>query len=138
MSSTVMPQICPYLYYRDVEAALEWLTKSFGFSLRLCRRLADGTIMHAELQLGSGVVYLGPTIERFGTSAVDRQRGVHSSLYVFVDDIEQHFAVAQSAGATINSSIVDTPWGDRMYTSRDLEGQRWIFAQHVRDLAPIA
>jgi uncharacterized glyoxalase superfamily protein PhnB len=51
---------------------------------------------------------------------------------------ESHFAVASAAGATISSKIVDTPWGDRMYTTRDLEGQRWIFAQHVLDVVPAA
>jgi uncharacterized glyoxalase superfamily protein PhnB len=129
-----MPQVCPYLYYQDVEQAIAWLTRSYGFRLRQCRRIADGSIMHAELELGSGVVYLGPAMAQFGTRAVDRQLGVHASLYVFVDDIDRHCAVATAAGATISAPIVDTPWGDRMYTTRDLEGQRWIFAQHVRDV----
>jgi hypothetical protein len=30
--STVSTEIIPYIFYRDVPAALEWLTRAFGFA----------------------------------------------------------------------------------------------------------
>jgi uncharacterized glyoxalase superfamily protein PhnB len=28
----------------------------------------------------------------------------------------------------------DQPWGDRRYEALDLEGHRWYFAEHTRDV----
>jgi uncharacterized glyoxalase superfamily protein PhnB len=27
-------------------------------------------------------------------------------------------------------------WGDRTYVAKDLEGHRWTFAEHTRDVSP--
>jgi PhnB protein len=53
------PRITPYLLYEDCAAAIDWLTKAFGF--RETVRFADeeGVVTHAELRLEDGVVFLG-------------------------------------------------------------------------------
>jgi uncharacterized glyoxalase superfamily protein PhnB len=40
------------LYYRDAPAAIEWLSKAFGFSKRLAVPGEGGTIIHAEMTSG--------------------------------------------------------------------------------------
>ena len=57
-------------------------------------------------------------------------------VHVYVDDVDAHFERAKGSGATILSEPEDTPYGDRNYRVEDLEGHRWMFAQHVRDVAP--
>ena len=54
-----MPRITPYLLYNDVEAALDFLTTTFGFKERM--RLPDeqGKNQHAEVELADGVVMMG-------------------------------------------------------------------------------
>jgi uncharacterized glyoxalase superfamily protein PhnB len=47
--------------------------------------------------------------------------------WVFVDDLEAHFATARSGGATIVESIHRR--GYRAYVAEDLAGHRWTFAQ---------
>lgn len=126
------PQICPYLYYKDVKAAIDWLTKSFGFNLKGSRRGPDGSIFHAEIQFGTGVVFLGPGIDQFGTKGVENPMGVHASVHIFVNEIDKHFANAKASGARIMAEIMEMPWGEKLYVASDLEGQRWIFAEHVR------
>ena len=44
-----MPRISPYLYYKNVAAALEWLARAFGFKERVRMPGPDGGIMHAEI-----------------------------------------------------------------------------------------
>jgi uncharacterized glyoxalase superfamily protein PhnB len=47
--------------------------------------------------------------------------------WVYVDELDAHFAHATGAGATIISEIRQR--GYRAYTAEDLEGHRWTFAQ---------
>jgi uncharacterized glyoxalase superfamily protein PhnB len=56
-------------------------------------------------------------------------------VHVYVEDDDEHFEQVKAAGATIISEPRDEPYGDRRYDAEDLEGHRWSFAQHVRDVA---
>ena len=56
-----MPRITPNVYYDDLSAALDWLSKSFGFQTRMSMPGPDGAIVHAEMQLAEGVIMLSPT-----------------------------------------------------------------------------
>ena len=51
--------IIPTLRYRDAPAVIKWLCKVFGFQEQLVVRNDDGTIAHAQLRLGTGMVMLG-------------------------------------------------------------------------------
>ena len=59
------PTVTPYLLYEDVPAALEWLSKAFGFRERLRFTAEDGTVNHAEMQLADGVIMLGDPGEEY-------------------------------------------------------------------------
>jgi uncharacterized glyoxalase superfamily protein PhnB len=47
--------------------------------------------------------------------------------WVYVPDLDAHFAHAEAEGATIAAGIHQQ--GYRAYTAEDLEGRRWTFAQ---------
>jgi len=49
------------------------------------------------------------------------------AVWVFVDDLDAHFAHASAAGATIVSPV--RRHGYRAYEAADIEGHRWTFAQ---------
>jgi PhnB protein len=127
-----MQAITPYLLYEDVAAAIDWLSKAFGFEERL--RFADesGTVTHAELTLGDGEIFLGhPGAEYRSPKAL----GAYTDLtHVYVEDVDAHFARARDAGATIHAEPEDQPYGDRRYDAEDLEGHRWSFAQLLREV----
>jgi uncharacterized glyoxalase superfamily protein PhnB len=76
------------------------------------------------------VIFLGPGMKAFGTSGPRDPAAAAMSLYVYVDDLDAHFARAQAEGARIRSPIGDAPGGkERIYTANDPQGHRWIFAQ---------
>jgi uncharacterized glyoxalase superfamily protein PhnB len=52
---------------------------------------------------------------------------VSHTLWVYVDDLEPHFAHAVANGAAIVSEI--SQHGYRGYEADDLEGHRWNFVQ---------
>ena len=51
--------IIPGMRYRDAPAAIEWLCRAFGFEKGLVVPGPDGTIAHAQLKFGNGMVMLG-------------------------------------------------------------------------------
>ena len=63
------PTVCPYLYYQDVAAAIDWLAKAFGFEKRMAMPGPGGTVMHAEMDIGEGVVMLGPANAQQGSQS---------------------------------------------------------------------
>ncbi len=119
------PQIIPYLYYDDVPAAIAFLTKAFGFRERMRTGTPRGG-MHAEITLGDQIVMLGQ-----GATEKDhkspRGAGVTTAgIFIYLDDVDAHFALARDAGADIVEPLKDLSYG-RSYTARDPEGHSWFF-----------
>lgn len=129
-----MGRITAYLLYEDVGAALEWLSKTFGFKERMRLPGPDGKITHAEMEFADGVIMLGNP----GPDYRNPKRLGHTTqmLYVYVDDVDEHYEHAVQAGATILEEPADMFYGDRRYGAEDPEGHQWNFATHTRDVAP--
>lgn len=127
-------RITPYLYYQDTEAALEFLTRVFGFTEKV--RMADekGVVSHAEVELEGGTVMFGTPGPDYKNP--DELGGRTQNVYVYVDDVDAHYEHAKSAGGKIVREPEDQFYGDRNYGVHDPEGHEWIFATHVRDPSP--
>jgi uncharacterized glyoxalase superfamily protein PhnB len=128
-----MPRILAHLVYEDVGRAVEWLSRAFGFRERTFVRhtRSDGRVTRTQMDVLDSVITLGePSIH-----AGSPRQGVSSMLYVYVDDVDGHYARARAAGATIVVELDERPWGDRTYQAADPEGHQWTFAQHTRDVA---
>ena len=129
------PRVAPYLLYEDLAAAISFLVEAFGFEERFRMTGADGRANHVELGVGDdGLVMAGSPA---GDYRNPRHLGASTQLvYVYVDDIDAHYARAKAAGAEILEEPSDQFYGDRRYACVDREGHQWTFAQHVRDVAP--
>jgi uncharacterized glyoxalase superfamily protein PhnB len=125
------PNIFPALRYRDAAAALDWLTRAFGFEETAVHRGDDGTIHHAQLRLGAGMVMFGQHREDgwMGGKAPDPLRST-VSVYVVVPDPDAHHARARAAGADVVRELTDEDYGSREYSARDLEGNLWSFGTY--------
>jgi len=128
------PRISAYLFYEDVGGAVGWLTETFGFQERMRIPGPDGAVSHAEIELADGLVLLGYPGPEYRNPR--NLGGVTQSLYVYVDDVDEHYAYARAAGAKILQEPADQFYGDRRYGAEDPEGHHWYFATHVRDVAP--
>jgi uncharacterized glyoxalase superfamily protein PhnB len=106
------PRISPILYYKDSTAAA-WLARVF--SLRTRHRYGG------ELMLGDSVVMLRPLDHPHAPVEATH------ALYVYVDNVEEHYKTAQAGGAKIHQPLLRH--GDYFYVAEDLEGHRWTFAQ---------
>jgi uncharacterized glyoxalase superfamily protein PhnB len=112
------PNVYPALSFRDPEAALDWLSRAFGFEEYVVYRDDDGGIRHAEMSLGAGMIMFGE-----GTPG-------SPGVYVAVEDADGHYERAKAAGIEMTREIEDTPYGSREYTCKDPEGHAWSFGTY--------
>ncbi|MDX3539676.1 VOC family protein [Streptomyces sp. MB09-01] len=125
-----VPSICPTLVYRDAKAAIRLLTEAFGFSQVAVYEGEDGSVVHAELAYGNGVVMLGSK----GTGGVfDKamEGAGPSGIYVVVDDVDAHHRRAAEHGVEIVMEPKDQDYGSRDYMARDAEGNIWSFGTYA-------
>lgn len=127
------PRIRPHLIYDDPGNAIEWLTRVFGFHERRAARhtSSDGSIQRTQMEVVDSLLTLGLPSVHGGSPSGD----VSTMLYVYVDDVDQHYQRSRANGASIVLQLEDRPWGDRSYQAADLEGHQWTFAQRVQDVA---
>ncbi len=123
--STVMPT----LRYRNAPAAIDWLSKVFGFARHAVHTMPDGTVAHAELKLGGGMIMLGSARDDEygrGFKSPGELGGVETrSSYIVAVDVEAIYKRAQEAGAKIVRPLRDTGYGSREFTVKYLEGHSW-------------
>jgi PhnB protein len=129
-------RVIPYLAYNDAAAALEFLDRAFGFEERFRMPMPDGRIGHAEVAYQNNVIMVSSAYEEMGLASPSDLPAVHSQVTCYVDDVDAHYKRAKDAGATVFAEPEDQFYGDRNYRAVDLEGHRWIFSTHVRDVKP--
>ena len=122
-------QIYPVFRYNNAPNALGWLAKAFGFKTFLEVPGPSGSVAHAEMALEQAVIMLGST----GNDPSNPWTAVKQGVYVYVDDVDAHYAQARATGATIVKELQDTPHGSREYSVQDLEGFLWGFGNFRPD-----
>ena len=113
-----LPSVYPVLRYKDVAAAIEFLTTAFGLGEHQIDRDPgdDSRIVHAELSWGTGIVMIGPSEEP-----------TPGHVYLAVDDPDGLHDRAVAAGAEITMPLVDQHYGSREFGAKDPEGNQWSF-----------
>jgi uncharacterized glyoxalase superfamily protein PhnB len=119
------PTIVPFLRYRDAPRAIEWLCEAFGFERIFVVPGEGGTIGHAQLRIGEGIVMLSSQHVP-GSERISAEEGI----YVVVPDADAHCARAKAAGADVFREPEDQDYGGRDYSVRDLEGHYWSFGTY--------
>jgi uncharacterized glyoxalase superfamily protein PhnB len=126
--------VIPAMRYRDANAAIEWLCKAFGFEKHLVVPGENGTVAHAQLSFGNGMIMLGSAREdEFGqwvkppreTGGIGTQ-----NVYIIVENADAHYVRAKAAGAEIVMEVEDQDYGGRLYACRDPEGHLWSFGTY--------
>jgi uncharacterized glyoxalase superfamily protein PhnB len=123
--------VLPYLYYENVENAMRFLAKAFGFRrFGAQNRDKEGRVFHAAMRSGDDVIMMGRPGK--GYKNPRRLGGATQCLLVNVADVKSHFEHAVKAGAKISDELKETPFGQRRYGAEDPEGHQWYFAQETK------
>jgi uncharacterized glyoxalase superfamily protein PhnB len=123
--STIMPT----LRYHDAPAAIDWLCKVFGFERHVVYPGPNGSIGHAELKLGGGMIMLGSCKDDeygHGFKSPKEFGGKETrSSYIVVPDADAVYSRAKAEGGTIIREIQKTDYGSREFSVKDPEGHSW-------------
>jgi uncharacterized glyoxalase superfamily protein PhnB len=127
--------VIPAMRYRDAPAAIDWLCRAFGFEKQAVYPNADGTIAHAQLVFGNGMVMLGSVNNGTPYSELLRQpddigKVETQSPCLIVSDCDSVYATATAAGAEIVIPLADMDYGGRAFTCRDPEGHLWSIGSY--------
>jgi uncharacterized glyoxalase superfamily protein PhnB len=124
-SASSGPSVYPTLSYADAPAAIEFLMRAFGLVHEMRFDNPDGTVAHAELSWGNGIVMLNSR----KNPPSEFQPG-RSAVYLAVDNTDAHHARAVAEGAEIIMPPTDMDYGSREYAARDHEGNVWSFGTY--------
>ncbi len=126
--------IIPCLRYRDAPAAIEWLCEAFGFERHLVVPGENGTILHAQLSFGNGMIMLGSVRDNELGGLIkhpDEIGGAETQFScVIVENADEVYENAKAAGAEIVTDIRDEDFGGRGFSCLDPEGHFWNFGSY--------
>jgi len=132
LATATRTAVIPTMRYRDPAAAVDWLCRAFGFERHLVAG-EGGSVEHAQLTFGNGMIMLGPMRDdEFGRLVTVPEPGGRAtqSAYVVVADADAHHERAVAAGATVVFPLFDADYGGRGYSCLDPEGQLWSFGTY--------
>jgi uncharacterized glyoxalase superfamily protein PhnB len=105
LAKNTRASVIPCLRYRDAAAAIDWLCAVFGFETHMVVSNLDGSVAHAELSFGNGMVMLASVkdsaFDRMMTQP-DQTGGAETQCpYLVVSDADAVYKRATAAGAQI-------------------------------------
>jgi len=127
--------LTPYLAVEDASRAIDFYKEAFGAEEIVRMPGPDGSVAHAELQIGDSKLMLSDPFPQSNVRPPSERGGPTSSVFMYVQDVDATFDQAQRAGATVVSELEDMFWGDRFGTLADPFGQVWSVATHKEDLS---
>lgn len=119
--------VTPYLTVPDGERMLRFLQDVFGAKLGERHNRPDGTLQHAELQLGDSMIMVGQATQQFTPRP--------QTMYVYLPDVDVVYKRAIDAGAKSLMPVADQFYGDRSGGFEDPQGNWWWVATHVEDVS---
>lgn len=125
--------LMPYLTVVDSTKSTEFYKNVFGFLLSAKHEEA-GQIIQAEMTYhGQLIIMLCNEDAYESTKKAPISMGIEipSSLYLYVNDVDEAVKKAQKAGAAIHMEPEDSHSGDRIAVITDLDGYVWVVATHV-------
>ena len=130
--------LTPFLVCSPAAEAIRFYADVFGATVVQRMDGPNGTVVHAELDLGLGRLQLGDPNDAYGLVAPSGQAEdrVSSSTCVYVADVDAVFARAVERGATVREEPATFVTGDRFASVHDPFGHRWAVMTKVEDVSP--
>jgi uncharacterized glyoxalase superfamily protein PhnB len=121
--------VTPYLVVEGANKLHDFCRRAFGAEDKGRVPLPDGTLQHAEIQIGDSMVEMGDAGGKWAPLA--------AALHLYVPDADAVYERALAAGATSLYAPMDQPYGDREGGITDPCGITWYIATHrATGLAP--
>lgn len=128
------PAFIPYLAVKDADEALRFYTEVMGMQERLRLAMPDGSVAHAELAFGGGLLFVSSEFPSMGVVA-PAGSGTAVSLALEVADVDAVVERMRAAGATVESEPEDQFHGARSAKVHDPFGHRWLLNQELEQVS---
>ena len=125
-----------YLAVEDASKAIDFYKEAFGAEETIRMPGPDGSVAHAELQIGDSKLMLSDPFPQSNVRPPSERGGATGSIFMYCEDVDSAFEQAKKAGATVEMELENMFWGDRFGTLVDPYGQVWSLSQHIEDLSP--
>jgi PhnB protein len=122
------PDVQPYLHPLRGEPVIAFVKKAFGAEELARATSPDGVIHHVTLKIGDSHLELG--------EAHGPYQPMKPMFYLYVPDCDAVYKRALAAGAISISELKDQPYGDRSGGVKDVFGNQWYIATHIKDVMP--
>jgi PhnB protein len=119
--------LTPYLVVTDAEKFIDFARRAFNATEVYRSTMPDGSIMHAELEIGDSKVMLG--------QAKDQWKPLHGAFYYYVADTDAAYRRALEAGAESTMEPANQFYGDRSAGVKDPFGNHWWIATRVEEIS---
>jgi uncharacterized glyoxalase superfamily protein PhnB len=116
--------VTPYLVVPDADREIKFVEAAFGATQKMCQRLPDGAVMHAEFVIGDSTIMMGQANEQW--------KALSGSLFLWVPNVDEVYQKALAAGATSLRAPEDMPYGQRNAGVLDSCGINWWLASPVK------
>lgn len=120
------PSVQPYLHPLRAEPVVNFLKRAFGAEEIGRSASPDGVIRHTNIRIGTGALEMG---EAYGP-----YQPMPGMYYLYVEDADAMYRRALAAGGISLSEPADMPYGDRVSGVKDMFGNEWCIATHIRDM----
>ncbi|MHB8602717.1 MAG: VOC family protein [Nitrosotalea sp.] len=128
--------ITPTIIVRGAANAIEFYKKAFGAQEIMRFPGPDGkTIMHAEIKIGDSKLMLTDEMPQMKHLSPQTVGGTSSGIFLYVENADDVFNKAVSAGAKVEMPMMDAFWGDRCGSIEDPFGHKWMISTHKKDLS---
>jgi PhnB protein len=128
--------LTPYLIVRNAAEALGFYVKAFGAKEKVRMAMPDGSVMHAEIQIGDSMLMLTEENPSCAAQSPLSLGGNATHVLIYTKDAEGLVARAEAAGCTVEMPVTPMFWGDRYGKVRDPYGHSWSIATHFEEVTP--
>ncbi|NOU46920.1 MAG: VOC family protein [Bacteroidales bacterium] len=129
--------LTPYINVKNSVAAIEFYKKAFGAKEVGRIMMPDGTIAHAEIEIGDSKIMLAEENVQWGNLSPQTLGGSPVTLCIYVEDVDAVFAGAIQEGAKVTGEmeVKDQFYGDRTGSITDPFGHQWTIMTHLEDIS---
>jgi PhnB protein len=127
--------VTPYLIVSGAAKALNYYKKAFGASELMRLDGPNGTIAHAEMQIGNARLMLADEAPEMGHKSPQSIGGSGTGLMLYVDHVDATFERAIAGGGKVMKPVENQFYGDRSGSLTDPFGHTWTIATHVEDVS---
>jgi len=129
--------LTPYLNIKGAAKAIEFYEKAFDAKEIMRLSAPDGTVAHAEIEIGDSIFMLAEENPQWGNLSPLSLGGSPVTLCLYVEDVDAVFAKALKEGATITDGmeVKDQFYGERAGSITDPFGHKWSIMTHIEDVS---